>query len=103
MVVDGGADGVAVSVVREAVLLTMLLCKPGPCSLDSEMEDTPTDLEDRGITNACKSINLQLSLVVRLEETIVDEAKRILKDSQLPIVPARDLDDAARKAVASLS
>ncbi|KAL8618170.1 Succinate--CoA ligase [GDP-forming] subunit beta, mitochondrial [Nucella lapillus] len=57
----------------------------------------------RGITNACKSINLQMPLVVRLEGTNVDEAKKILKDSQLPIVSAGDLDDAARKAVASLS
>jgi succinyl-CoA synthetase beta subunit len=34
--------------------------------------------------------------------TNVDEAKRILKDSKLPIVSANDLDDAAKKAVASL-
>ncbi|KAK7102614.1 succinate--CoA ligase [GDP-forming] subunit beta, mitochondrial-like isoform X2 [Littorina saxatilis] len=56
----------------------------------------------KGITNACKSINLQLPLVVRLEGTNVDEAKQILKDSKLPIVSAGDLDDAAKKAVASL-
>merc|ERR1719334_2341293 len=56
----------------------------------------------KGITNACKSINLQLPLVVRLEGTNVDEAKRILKDSNLPIVSAGDLDDAAKKAVSSL-
>jgi len=56
-----------------------------------------------GITNACKSINLELPLIVRLEGTNVDAAKQILKDSKLPIVSANDLDDAARKAVASLS
>ena len=32
----------------------------------------------------------------------MEEAKRILGESQLPIVSAGDLDDAARKAVASL-
>ncbi|XP_076468841.1 succinate--CoA ligase [GDP-forming] subunit beta, mitochondrial-like [Babylonia areolata] len=57
----------------------------------------------KGITSACRSINLQLPLVVRLEGTNVDEAKKILEESQLPIVSAGDLDDAARKAVSALS
>lgn len=55
-----------------------------------------------GIVNACKSINLQLPLVVRLEGTNVDNAKQILKDSGLPIQSAVDLDDAAKKATAAL-
>ncbi len=38
-----------------------------------------------GVVNACRSINLGLPLVVRLEGTNVDEAKRILKESGLPI------------------
>jgi len=37
------------------------------------------------VVNACNSIDLKLPLVVRLEGTNVDEAKRILKDSGLPI------------------
>ena len=32
----------------------------------------------------------------------VEEAKKILKESNLPITSASDLDDAARKAVASV-
>ncbi|KAG8187701.1 hypothetical protein JTE90_000167 [Oedothorax gibbosus] len=56
----------------------------------------------RGITNACRNIKLRVPLVVRLEGTNVDEAKAILANSGLPIVTANDLDDAARKAVASL-
>jgi len=55
-----------------------------------------------GITNACKSMNLELPLVVRLEGTNVEAAKQILVDSKLPIRSATDLDDAAIKAVASL-
>ncbi|XP_064488225.1 succinate--CoA ligase [GDP-forming] subunit beta, mitochondrial-like [Ornithodoros turicata] len=55
-----------------------------------------------GITNACRTINLKVPLVVRLEGTNVEEAKFILKNSGLPITSALDLDDAARKAVASL-
>ncbi|CAN7984423.1 unnamed protein product [Ixodes pacificus] len=55
-----------------------------------------------GITSACRTINLKVPLVVRLEGTNVDEARQILKNSGLAITPASDLEDAARKAVASL-
>merc|ERR1712066_808709 len=55
-----------------------------------------------GIVNACRSINLELPLVVRLEGPNVDNAKQILKDSGLPIQSAVDLDDAAKKATAAL-
>merc|ERR1711894_99026 len=55
-----------------------------------------------GVVNACRSINLELPLVVRLEGTNVDNAKKILKDSGLPIQSAMDLGDAAQKAVKAL-
>jgi len=55
-----------------------------------------------GVVNACRSINLKLPLVVRLEGTNVEAAKQILKDSGLPIQSATDLDDAAKKAVQAL-
>uniref|UniRef100_T1IVB4 Succinate--CoA ligase [GDP-forming] subunit beta, mitochondrial n=1 Tax=Strigamia maritima TaxID=126957 RepID=T1IVB4_STRMM len=55
-----------------------------------------------GIINACKSIKLEVPLVVRLEGTNVVEAKRLLNESGLKIIPADNLDDAARKAVSSL-
>ncbi|CAH1783137.1 unnamed protein product [Owenia fusiformis] len=55
-----------------------------------------------GITNACRNMDLSVPLVVRLEGTNVDEAKKILRESGLPITPADDLGDAARKAVASI-
>lgn len=55
-----------------------------------------------GIVGACKSIKLNMPLVVRLEGTNVDEAKRIIKDSGLPIISADHLDDAAQKAVKAL-
>jgi succinyl-CoA synthetase beta subunit len=56
-----------------------------------------------GIVFACKEIGLTLPLVVRLEGTNVEEGKQILIDSGLPIINASDLDDAAQKAVATLS
>ncbi|XP_076350109.1 succinate--CoA ligase [GDP-forming] subunit beta, mitochondrial-like isoform X2 [Tachypleus tridentatus] len=55
-----------------------------------------------GITNACKSIDVQVPLVVRLEGTNVNEAKTIISNSGLKITTASDLDDAAKKAVDSL-
>lgn len=55
-----------------------------------------------GIVNACKSIDLKVPLVVRLEGNNVDNAKKIIAESGLNITPATDLDDAARKAVGML-
>lgn len=55
-----------------------------------------------GIISASKTINLKVPLVVRLEGTNVVEAKRILKESGLPIKSASDLDDAARSIVAAI-
>jgi succinyl-CoA synthetase beta subunit len=56
-----------------------------------------------GIVNACKSIALKVPLVVRLEGTNVDNAKKIVAESGLKIISANDLDDAARKAVSMLN
>jgi len=55
-----------------------------------------------GIVNACKSIKLEIPLIVRLEGTNVDNAKQIIADSGLAIISASDLDDAAKKACSAL-
>ncbi|PSN44935.1 Succinate--CoA ligase [GDP-forming] subunit beta [Blattella germanica] len=55
-----------------------------------------------GIVNASKNLKLDIPLVVRLEGTNVDEAKRILAESGLKIQAASNLDDAAKKAVSCL-
>ncbi|KAH9504855.1 Succinate--CoA ligase [GDP-forming] subunit beta, mitochondrial [Bulinus truncatus] len=57
----------------------------------------------KGISSAYKSIQLSLPLIVRLEGTNVDEARKILESSNMPIITATDLDDAAKKAVSSLN
>ncbi|PAA63620.1 hypothetical protein BOX15_Mlig015029g2, partial [Macrostomum lignano] len=57
----------------------------------------------KGITEAAKKISLRVPLVVRLEGTNVEEAKRLLADSGLPILSADNLEDAAKKAVSALS
>lgn len=57
----------------------------------------------KGITKAYKEIQLNLPIVVRLEGTNVEEAKRILEESKMPIASADDLDHAAKTVVASIS
>lgn len=56
----------------------------------------------KGITSAYREINLNIPVVVRLEGTNVEQAKKILSESGMPITTADNLDDAAKKAVASL-
>jgi succinyl-CoA synthetase beta subunit len=60
------------------------------------------DIIAEGIIAAAKEVNLSVPLVVRLEGTNVEEGKRILADSGLPIVAANDLGDAAKKIVAQV-
>lgn len=55
-----------------------------------------------GIVAAAKEVELDVPLVVRLEGTNVEAGKEILANSGLPIVPAEDLGDAARKIVAEV-
>lgn len=56
-----------------------------------------------GIVAAAKEIQMDVPLVVRLSGTNVEAGKLILKQSGLPIIAADNLDEAALKAVGSLS
>ena len=60
------------------------------------------DIIADGIVAAAKEVNLSVPLVVRLEGTNVEKGKEILATSGLPIVPADDLGDAAKKIVAQV-
>ena len=55
-----------------------------------------------GLIKACERIKLQVPLVVRLEGTNVDAAKKLLNESGLPIITASDLEQAAQKAVSAI-
>jgi succinyl-CoA synthetase beta subunit len=57
------------------------------------------DIIAEGVIAAVKEVGLQVPLVVRLEGTNVDLGKKIIKDSQLNVISADDLDDAAKKIV----
>jgi succinyl-CoA synthetase beta subunit len=59
------------------------------------------DIIAAGIIAAAKQVHLRVPLVVRLEGTNVEQGKALLRNSGLPIIPADDLGDAARKAVAA--
>jgi len=58
------------------------------------------DVIATGVVEAARQIRLTIPLVVRLEGTNVDLGKKILADSQLNVVTATDMADAARKVVA---
>jgi len=55
-----------------------------------------------GIIAAAREINIAVPLVVRLEGTNVARGTALLQESGLAIIPADDLDDAARKVVAAI-
>ncbi len=57
------------------------------------------DVIARGVLAAAKEVKLSVPLVVRLAGTNVEQGKEILAGSDLPIIPASDLADAAEKVV----
>ena len=57
------------------------------------------DVIAQGILNAVKSVKLGIPLVVRLEGTNVEQGRKLLAESGLPIVTAADLDSAASEIV----
>jgi len=57
------------------------------------------DIIAEGIVAAAKEIGIQVPLVVRLEGTNVAIGRKILEESGLNIVTAKELDDAAKKVV----
>jgi len=59
------------------------------------------DLIAEGIIKAVEEVGVNVPVVARLEGTNVEAGKKILADSDLAIIPADDLDDAAVKAVAA--
>ena len=52
-----------------------------------------------GVVKAVKELNLDVPVIVRLEGTNAIEAKQILSDSGVAIIPAASIQDAAIKAV----
>ncbi|MEM7438470.1 MAG: ADP-forming succinate--CoA ligase subunit beta [Pseudomonadota bacterium] len=57
------------------------------------------DVIAEGVVTAVKEVGLQVPLVVRLEGTNVEEGKRIINESDVDVIAADDLGDAAAKIV----
>ncbi len=55
-----------------------------------------------GVITAVKEVGLEVPLVVRLAGTNVELGKKLLAESNLPIIPASDMADAASKIVAAV-
>ncbi|KAF6261753.1 succinate-CoA ligase beta chain [Scenedesmus sp. NREL 46B-D3] len=60
------------------------------------------DVIASGIISAAKQVGVKVPLIVRLEGTNVEAGKKILSSSNVQIIAADDLDDAATKAVAAI-
>ena len=56
-----------------------------------------------GVIAACKAVNLNVPLVVRMKGTNEDLGKKMLKDSGLPIITAESMADAAQAVMAALA
>ena len=57
------------------------------------------DLVAKGVVQAVKELGLNVPVVVRLQGTNAEEAKKLLAESDLSIIPADGMKDAAEKAV----
>jgi succinyl-CoA synthetase beta subunit len=60
------------------------------------------DVIAEGVLAAVREVGLSVPLVVRLEGTNVELGNRILGESQLNVIAASDLDDAAQKIVGAV-
>ena len=52
-----------------------------------------------GVVEAAKEMKIDIPLVVRLAGTNYEKGKKILDDSELKIISASDLSEAAKKVV----
>jgi succinyl-CoA synthetase beta subunit len=59
------------------------------------------DVIAQGILNAVRATKLPVPLVVRLEGTNVEAGRKMIEQSDLPVITATDLADAAEKVVAA--
>ena len=60
------------------------------------------DMIAEGIIAAVKEVDVKVPVVVRLEGTNAAAGRQLLAESGLAIIPAEDLDEAAKKVVASV-
>jgi succinyl-CoA synthetase beta subunit len=61
------------------------------------------DVIATGVITACRAVNLNVPLVVRMKGTNEDLGKQMLADSGLPIISADTMAEAAQKVVAAVA
>ncbi len=61
------------------------------------------DIIAEGVIEAAKSLKLEVPVVVRLQGTNVEIGKKLLAESGLKIIPADDMDEAAKKIVEAVA
>jgi succinyl-CoA synthetase beta subunit len=61
------------------------------------------DIIAEGVISACKAVNLNVPLVVRMKGTNEELGKKMLADSGLPIISADTMAEAATKVVAAVN
>jgi succinyl-CoA synthetase beta subunit len=61
------------------------------------------DIIAQGILEAAKQVNITVPVIVRLEGTNVDKGRQMIADSNIGLISATDLNDAAEKAVAAVA
>ncbi len=59
------------------------------------------DMVANGVVEAAKNLGVSIPIVARLEGTNVEEGKRVLRDSNIGIISADGMNDAAEKVVAA--
>src|SRR5829696_7645399 len=59
------------------------------------------DMVARGVVAAAKNLGVSIPIVARLEGTNVEEGRRVLHDSDIGIIPATTMNDAAEKVVSA--
>jgi len=59
------------------------------------------DMVANGVVAAAKNLGVSIPIVARLEGTNVEEGRRVLRDSNIGIIPATTMSDAAEKVVSA--
>src|SRR5204863_941735 len=59
------------------------------------------DMVANGVVAAAKNLGVSIPIVARLEGTNVEEGRRVLRDSDIGIIPATTMSDAAGKVVSA--
>src|SRR3978361_2097397 len=59
------------------------------------------DVIAEGVITACRAVNLNVPLVVRMKGTNEDLGKKMLRESALPIISADSMAEAAQKVMAA--